>query len=80
MGYCYSSNQQNLHDGTEFYFLWIRKKSAIVTLPLETSAATGVPKEGSSVFLRFRSGSESLKSDSSPTKVIKFLNKKGYLK
>lgn len=56
-----------------------KEKNVIVTLPSETSAATDVPEEESSIFLRFRSGSESLKSESSSTKVITFFKEKNYL-
>lgn len=57
-----------------------KEKNVIVTLPSETSAATDVPEEESSVFLRFRSGSESLKSESSSTKVITFFKRKKLFK
>lgn len=57
-----------------------KEKHVIVTLPSETSAAADFPKEESSIFLRFRSGSESLKPDSSSTKVISFFKEERLFK
>lgn len=50
------------------------------TLPSGTSGTTDLPKEESSIFLRFRAGSESFNPDSSSTKIIKFFTEKKLFK